>query len=513
MRTSHVPVLVIGAGAAGTMVTLELARRGVRVRTVDRLPRPTSGSNAFVVHARTLELFERIDERLVARFLDRGIRCKGYALHSVDAVAGRRGIRPAVDFTALDSRYPFLLVHRQSETERYLREYTGAHFGVSPDWSTRCVDVREVEDGIVATLESDGAEEEVHSRYLVACDGAQSRVRELIGLGPEPEQVADSDGSSENLDAVLDGFAGEDGWVHCCAGSDHLFVIARLPGGFYRLQRGVEGEAADDASAAETARAFQVLLDRHFDGVRLGEFVAHTWWRRPPAQAPAYRRSRAFFVGDAAYGHSATGGLGLDRALQDGSNLAWKLAFVLKGLAPPELLESYDIERRPVAAQVDATAKALQAAFAGHDEGAAADASLAVRCSGIAFDYREATAASASAPSFGGPAVGAYAVDVEFDRGRTLVGLMRQPWCTLLGMAASEQGRAGLETLLAPLGRRFAAVLAVRIIGPSATLARCYGASATDRLWLVRPDGYVGFKCGASEVAALETWLAERFVS
>jgi 2-polyprenyl-6-methoxyphenol hydroxylase-like FAD-dependent oxidoreductase len=510
MRTSHVPVLVIGAGAAGTMVTLELARRGVRVRTVDLLPRPTSGSNAFVVHARTLELFERIDERLVARFLDRGIRCKGYALHSVDTVGGDREKHSTVDFTALESRYPFLLVHRQSETERYLREYTGAHFGVSPDWGTRCVDVREAEDGIVATLESDGADEQVHCRYVVACDGAASRVRDFVGLGSESEQVADSDGSSENLDVVLDGFPGEEDWVHCCAGSDHVLVIARLPGGFYRLQRGFDGGAAQAAGAAEAARAFQSLLDRHFDGVRLGELVAHTRWRRPPARAPAYRHGHLFFVGDAAYGHSATGGLGLDRALQDASNLAWKLAFVSKGLAPSELLGSYDSERRPIAAQVGAAAKALQAAFAGRGGGAAADESLAVRCSGIAFDYREAGAAPALVA---GPAVGAYAAAVELERGRTLVGLTRQPWCTLLGMAASEQGRAALEMLLAPLGRRFAAVLAVRIIGPSAALARSYGASASDRLWLLRPDGYVGFKCGASELATLESWLAERFMS
>src|SRR5688572_4614575 len=84
MKKSHVPVLIVGAGAAGTMLTLELARRGIEARTIDRLPRPGDTSKAITVHARTLEILERIDRRLVDRFLNRGIHNKGYVLHFVD---------------------------------------------------------------------------------------------------------------------------------------------------------------------------------------------------------------------------------------------------------------------------------------------------------------------------------------------------------------------------------------------------------------------------------------------
>ncbi len=152
MKTTKVPVLVVGAGAAGTMLTLELARRGVRVRTVERLPKPADTSRAITVHARMMEIFERIDKRLIDRYLDRGIHNKGYVLHFVDADAKRSEVRPGIDFTKLDSRYPFILVSRQSETEQYLREYTGAHYGVSPDWNTTCVDVKQDADGVTATL-------------------------------------------------------------------------------------------------------------------------------------------------------------------------------------------------------------------------------------------------------------------------------------------------------------------------------------------------------------------------
>src|SRR5512139_2501291 len=98
MKTTRVPVLVVGAGAAGTLLTLELARRGVRVRTIDRLAKPAGTSRAIALHARTLEILERLDKRLIERYLDRGIRGKGYVLHCVDARGKRSERRPAIDF-------------------------------------------------------------------------------------------------------------------------------------------------------------------------------------------------------------------------------------------------------------------------------------------------------------------------------------------------------------------------------------------------------------------------------
>jgi choline dehydrogenase-like flavoprotein len=94
MKKSQVPVLVVGAGAAGTMLTLELARRGVNVRTIDRLPKPGDTSKAITVHARMLEILERIDRRLADRFLERGIHNKGYVLHFVDGAGRRSEVRP-----------------------------------------------------------------------------------------------------------------------------------------------------------------------------------------------------------------------------------------------------------------------------------------------------------------------------------------------------------------------------------------------------------------------------------
>ena len=311
------------------MLTLELARRGVNVRTIDRLPKPGDTSKAITVHARTLEILERIDKRLVDRFLERGIHNLGYVLHFVDAAGKRSEVRPGIDFTTVDSRYNFLLVHRQSETEQYLREYTGAHFGIAPDWNTTCVDVRQDESGVTATLESNGVQEEVHCHYLVGCDGPNSRVRRAAGF---EQDESDYKGTQlQNLDAFLNDFPDADDYVHYCAGTDHFIMIVKLPGGFYRMLLSDRGEAAGPNVTPE--QGFMRLVNKHFDGVTLGDVVWHSKWQSFVRLAHTYRNGRVFLAGDSAHIHSTTGGQGLNCCMQDAYNLGWKLAFVVKKLA------------------------------------------------------------------------------------------------------------------------------------------------------------------------------------
>lgn len=513
MKKSHVPVLVVGAGAAGTMLTLELARRGVNVRTIDRLPKPGDTSKAITIHARTLEILERIDKRLVDRYLERGVHNKGYVLHFVDAAGRRSEVRPGIDFTTVDSRYNYLLVHRQSETEQYLREYTGAHFGVAPDWNTTCVDVQQDADGVVATLESNGVQEQVHCHYLVGCDGPNSRVRRAVGL---EQDESDYKGTQlQNLDAFLNGFPDADDYVHYCAGTDHFIMIVKLPGGFYRMLLSDRGEAAGPNVTPE--QGFMRLVNKHFDGVTLGEIVWHSKWQSFVRLAHTYRKGRVFLAGDSAHVHSTTGGQGMNCCLQDAYNLGWKLAFVVKKWANPSLLDTYEAERRPIAEQVIWAASSLHEIFMGHGKDIAERAqkirdpefleAVVGRCSGVSYTYRDQTQQSQSAV----PAVGDRAPDVDLGGGRTLFDLTRHASCTLLAIPAREAGTAALQSSLKGLTHRFAPVLELRVLQPSAAFVQRYGASDEDQLLLLRPDGYVGFRCAASDVAALEARLHEWF--
>src|SRR6476659_5536668 len=129
-----IPVLIVGGGAAGTMWQLGLARRGVAARCIDQLPGPAGTSRAVTIHARTAEIMERIDQRLIDRYMARALPSKGYVLHFVDDAGRRSEVRPGLDFTTLDCRYPRLYVHGQHETEQVLRDFLRSAYGQGTDW-------------------------------------------------------------------------------------------------------------------------------------------------------------------------------------------------------------------------------------------------------------------------------------------------------------------------------------------------------------------------------------------
>jgi 2-polyprenyl-6-methoxyphenol hydroxylase-like FAD-dependent oxidoreductase len=517
MKTSEVPVLIVGGGAAGTMLTLELARRGIESRTVDRLPNAGTTSRAITVHARTLEILERVDPRLAARFLERGIHNKGYVLHFVDANGRRSEVRPGIDFRTLDCRYPYLLVHGQADTENRIREYTREQFGRTTDWSTQCVGLTQDADGVTATLvhlDRGDEQETVRCRYLVACDGINSRVRGWLGLEQAESGYAGT--MLQNLDAFLNGFPDDDEFIHYCAGTDHFIMVAKLPGGFYRLLLSDRGEAAGPDVTPE--QGFMRLIDKHFDGVTLGDVVWHSKWQSWVRLAHDYRQGNVFLAGDSAHVHSTTGGQGMNCCMQDSYNLGWKLALVVRGLAKPELLETYVSERRPIAEQVIWAASSLHEIFMGHGKDIAERAqkirdpefldAVIGRCSGISYTYRDYVPKVEGLTDLEGPAIGDRAPDAELGGGRALFDFTRHTRFTLLALPAGERPSAELDTALRPLRERFGSVLESQVVPPSPGLAMRYGQSARDRLYLLRPDGYVGFRCLASEAQRLEQHLA-----
>jgi 2-polyprenyl-6-methoxyphenol hydroxylase-like FAD-dependent oxidoreductase len=516
MKTTETPVLIVGGGAAGTMLSLELARHGVEARTVDRLPGPGKTSRAITVHARTLEILERIDKRLAERFLARGIHNKGYVLHFVDGAGRRSEVRPGIDFTRLDSRYPFILVHGQDETENEIRDYQREEFGRSTEWNTQCTAVTQDGDGVTATLvhaDRAGEEEQVRCEYLVACDGINSRVRRSLGL---EQEGTDYKGTVlQNMDVFLQGFPDAEDYVHYCAGTDHFIMVVKLPGGFYRLLLSDRGEAADPN--VTPAQAFMRLIEKHFDGVSFGELVWHSRWESWVRLAKSYREGNVFLAGDSAHVHSTTGGQGMNCCMQDAYNLGWKLGLVLRGLAKPELLDTYAAERRPIAEQVIWAASSLHEIFMGHGKDIQERAKKIAdktfldqvigRCSGIAYTYRDYVAPIEGLREQPGPAIGDRAPDVDLPGGETLFDSTRHTGFTLFVLPGAA-GRRDPQASLAPLERRFARVLRTHALERTPELVRAYGDSADDRMVLIRPDGYIGFSGTLADLDHLEAHLA-----
>src|ERR671911_2576256 len=97
VRTSEVPVLIVGGGAVGSVLSMELARRGVEYRCIDRLPGPARESRAIALHARTVELMELADRELSRTLVARNVACKGYVMHFVRN-GERSEVRPGLDY-------------------------------------------------------------------------------------------------------------------------------------------------------------------------------------------------------------------------------------------------------------------------------------------------------------------------------------------------------------------------------------------------------------------------------
>jgi 2-polyprenyl-6-methoxyphenol hydroxylase-like FAD-dependent oxidoreductase len=514
-KISEVPVLIVGGGAVGCVLSMELARRGIEYRCIERNPGPGRESRAIAMHARTVELFDLVDKDLSRRVLERDLWCKGYVMHFLRD-GERTEVRPGLDYTTVDSRYNCIFAHSQAETETFVRDYTRSRFGKTIEYNTTFQDLTLDTDGVTARLtHSDRGDEEelVRCRYLIAADGINSRVRRGLGMSVKGRDYAGS--FFQNLDIYLNGFPDWTDYFHYCVGTDHFLMVAPLPGGHFRLLLSDRGEAADPTVTPQ--QAFQRLLDRHFDGITMGDVVWHSRWETWVRLADTFRQGNVFLAGDAAHVHSTTGGQGMNCCMQDAFNLGWKLALVLKGNARPELLDTYETERRPVAEQVIWAASSLHDIFMTHGKDIAQrketmfdsgyKEKVVSYCSGVAYSYKDYVQNPATLTELSGPSIGDRAPDIDFEQGGTLFDRLRHTYFTLLVMSANRD----LSPVTERLERRFPAVLAVETLPRSEALSKRYGPS-DGRLILVRPDGYIGFKCRTDEAHLLEETLGRMLV-
>ncbi len=500
---STTPVLIVGSGAAGSMLALELARFGIDFRCVDRLPEPSRYSRAVTVHARTLEMLERIDASLIDRFIKRGVHSPGYVMHFVDGVGARSEVRPGLDFTQLSSsRYPMLLLHSQDETEAHLRSFLKEAYGRIAEWGVTCTQVVQEADGVLATLQhADGREEQVHCQYLVAADGGNSRIRQQLNWKKDGTDYAGT--VLQNLDVYLHDFPDRKEWVHYCMGPGHFVMVVQLPGGYFRL---LMSQPADKADATEVPqKVFSDILAQHFDGIRMGDTVWHSRWGSRIHLAHSYRQGNVFLAGDAAHVHSTAGGQGMNCCMQDAYNLGWKLAYVLQGLAPAALLDTYESERKPIGSQVIAAASTIHELFmAGRNSDPAALLALQIsgklqalvgQVSGLDYHYRS------QGDNATGLQAGDRMPDLQLAQGR-LYELSRHTQFTLLLVSHGEASGQQLAQLAALVqGYSRCLQLLVLDLAPAQYLQ---GADA--RLYLIRPDGYLALQVPLSEVDSLEQW-------
>jgi 2-polyprenyl-6-methoxyphenol hydroxylase-like FAD-dependent oxidoreductase len=511
-------VLVVGAGPVGLCTAVELARRGVRVRVVDRRAEPRPGTRACTVWQRSLEVFDLMGLP-VGEYLDSGV---AYT-HRTHHFAGLPPVvRPA---DQPDTPYPRPLLIGQSQTEEMLTRHL-AGLGVRVERGLTAVAVEQGPARVTVRLaRADGTSQEVRAGWVVGAQGPHSTVRDEIGAGWEKKPCPGT--QLLQIDARWTGSLPGDP-AHC-----HLFLTeagslgtAPLPDGRHRFYAGVADPDPtrtgdpDVAEVLEAVRRVSGVSDLRFEDGRFNWRV-----RLYNAVAGTYRVGRCLLAGDSAHTVMPVTAQGMNTGVQDAFNLGWKLAAVVRGRASARLLDSYEAERRPIALGLaernhrtywggagpvppfELLRSRLADAGAGH--------------TGLPLAYPDSPLSAGTAPAAGGPGPGERVPDAVpgggADRlfrllGRgdwTVLAFPEDPADTASAELAAKEAAAGARRAGVPVS-----VVTAAARGPVGTVndpsgrVRSVLRADSGALVLVRPDGYVAFRGGVREGAALDRHLA-----
>jgi 2-polyprenyl-6-methoxyphenol hydroxylase-like FAD-dependent oxidoreductase len=499
-----VDVLIAGGGPVGLVLAVELARRGVEFRLVDRADRFFGGSRADGIQPRSLEVFA--DLGLVDTMLaegDTGIPFRAYRDGEVVWEGTTTEPMPARP----DVPYPNPWFVPQYRTEELLRERL-AQEGHHVEQATELVGFTQDDDGVTAVLRTaDGRTEQVRACYLVGADGGRSTVRKHLGVPFHGE--TDEDTQALIADVRVEGLGRDHGWMFLhgkggvplmpLAGTDLFTVTATPPS---------DGEVTLDY--------LQRMVTEATGGndVRLTELTWATTWRSNARLAERFRVGNVFLAGDAAHVCPPTGGQGMNTGIQDSYNLGWKLAAVLGG-APAALLDTYEAERIPTARAALALAAEL---LARHQRGEENAHRRGEEVHQLGLHYEGGPLAEELRVAPGPVRAGDRAPDAPCRHADgspvTLFQLCRGTAWTVL--AFGQERRDLVADLDARVGD---AVRAYSVVGPGeptdehtvvdvdGLAAAAYGA-AEGTVVLIRPDGYVGLATDTATLTPITDYLA-----
>ncbi|MEV0280281.1 FAD-dependent monooxygenase [Streptomyces sp. NPDC050610] len=468
-------VVIAGAGPVGLLTAALLDAAGVRVQVFEREAGPSVHSKATTMHPRTLEVLTALETG-------------GRRLSDILVGQGRTAPRAhfaalptMLDYSDLNTPFPFVLMIPQARTERALTDYLHEH-GVPVRYRRPVTGVEQDASGVRVHTGDDVHE----ARYLVGADGARSVVRRLAGIG--------FPGAAPSLV----GFAADVELADPLGTPSHRWnrdtgslSIVPLPDGQYRIFGAEPADTGLTAAEVRERRARPQSLEelratlRRITGTDCGVRTA-SWLTTATdgtRNADRYRVGRLLIAGDAAHIHLPAGGQGLNVGLQDAANLAWKLAAEHQGWAPDWLADGpfdYDSERRPISARLAANTLAQGALMHTFTPGGEALRGMFSELIGQAGDMaRELTGwlsgLELAYPAAEGahPLVGTRAPDLALT-GSSLLHALRQDACVLADFTPS-----GRYARIA--SRR----VDVRTARPGA------GAWSALEAALIRPDGYV----------------------
>ena len=482
-------VLICGAGAAGLTLAIDLARRGVSFRLIEKLDDPFRGSRGKGIQPRTQEVFEDLGilDRIVAVG---GLYPKQREYADDGSFTDTDVVEPEPATPAEPYHLPLMVP--QFLTEHVMRERL-VELGQRPEFGCELLSFAQDDEGVVARIASEAGDETIRVRWLIGADGGRSLVRHALDIGFPGKMLGVR---AIVADVTLTGLS-RDVWHRFGEGDMQRQISACPLAGtdLFQLQGPVPLDGDIDLSAEGLTALLRERTGR--DDLLVLSVSWASAFHMNARLADRYRVGRVFLVGDAAHTHPPTGGQGLNTSVQDAYNLGWKLGAVVRG-APDTLLDTYEAERRPVAQAMLGLSTGLLDAMKRGEMRRGRDVHQ------LDIGYPESPLAVEAPERHGVLLAGDRAPDAKVQgaagQPHRLFDLFKGPHWTLLTCGgASVTARPGLH---------------IHAIGECDDLADdtgqfriTYGITPGDRV-LVRPDGYIGAIVSNGEDRVLDAYFA-----
>ncbi|MEZ5503726.1 MAG: FAD-dependent monooxygenase [Halioglobus sp.] len=347
-------VLIVGAGPAGQMAALLLSQQGIASTIVERRVERSSAPKAHAANPRTLEICSSLGLPMKEIYELATPREQGGQVQFMSSLSGvSLGALPYErQDDAVRALTPFPLANiSQPRFEEILSKAIDSRPDISVLRGCSCTALEQDGDGVTALLQLRGAAAPVvaRSRYLLAADGANSRLRNILGIemdGPEALQHFMMIHFSADLSALV---KDNPGILYFLLDPDiSATLIAFDQKNNWVLMQPCDPSAHDVKNFSEDTCKYLIhrAVGKTIEDVRIRNISP---WTMSSQVARQYRQGRVFLVGDSAHRFPPTGGLGLNTGIGDAQNISWKIAAVEKGWAGDELLDTYERERKTVA--------------------------------------------------------------------------------------------------------------------------------------------------------------------
>jgi 2-polyprenyl-6-methoxyphenol hydroxylase-like FAD-dependent oxidoreductase len=532
MPAMEVPVLIVGGSLVGMSTAMLLGHHGIRSLVVEHHRGTAIHPRAAMITQRTMEVFRTVGvEQVVLQKSDEQFVQDG-AIMAVETLAGKelswfianlnegvRDVSPSSRIFITQNLLEPLLKSRSEELGAQLR------------FATEMISFEEDRDGVIAQVceRDSGKTFSVRARYMIAADGSHSRIRDLLGIRMVGHGVFSK--------SITIYFRGDVSSLLRGRSLSVIYVLNSVLSGFFRIEKpftsgflavhwlGDPKNPVTDVSEGLTEQRSLEMLHAALGTSDVPVTIENVMqWDATADAAEHFQKGHVFLVGDAAHVMPPSGGFGGNTGVQDAHNIAWKLALVLKGQAGPELLSSYDAERRPAAKftveQAYSRYVARSAPYLRSDNMQAIQNDLNIE---LGYCYHSSAAISDGdekglahdnpRESKGRPGTRAPHIFLErngqkistldlFGGNLVLLGGTEAKAWLESGHAAAKQLGIDLDIHRAGSGG---------LIDPDGNFSSAYGITPTGAV-LVRPDGFVGWRAKTADRASPAA-LAQAFTS